>query len=113
MHDTCIKNSKSKCRAIFEISHTNPPTTPIQLHTWKLISNVGWWAIQVWSVFPPSHFASQATTYLVFKNSHHKYNIKNPPIVRMVCTMYLSICAFHDSNDAHGLNSQKMNPKTK
>jgi len=25
--------------------------------------------------------------------------------------MYLSICAFHDSNDAHGLNSQKMNPK--
>lgn len=41
MHDTCIKNSKSKCKAIFEISHTNPPTTPIQFHTWKVISNVG------------------------------------------------------------------------
>lgn len=41
MHDTCIKNSKSKCKAIFEISHTNSSTTPIQFHTWKLISNVG------------------------------------------------------------------------
>jgi hypothetical protein len=25
--------------------------------------------------------------------------------------MYLSICAFCDSNDAHGLNSQNMNPQ--
>jgi hypothetical protein len=30
MHDKCIKNSKSKCNEIFDISHTNPPTTPIQ-----------------------------------------------------------------------------------
>jgi len=90
MHNTCMKKFNSKCKVITKHITHKPINYAYTIYTWKPISN----AVQGVRCLPNFFSTYLATIYLILKrvtsqNSHYTHNNQNPPIVMLVCIMYL------------------------